>query len=34
VVDLGLRLVGYDTAQLKIYDGSWSEYGSIEEPKF
>ena len=32
IIDLGLKLVGNQDS--KIYDGSWSEYGSIPEPEF
>jgi len=32
VVDLGLRLVGAEDSV--IYDGSWTEYGAIDEPNF
>jgi len=32
VVDLGLALQGVQNS--KIYDGSWSEYGSVDEPDF
>lgn len=32
VVDLALRVSGHEHA--RMYDGSWSEYGSVEEPKF
>jgi thiosulfate/3-mercaptopyruvate sulfurtransferase len=31
VLELGLGILG---TQSKVYDGSWSEYGSIDEPKF
>ena len=34
IVDLGLKLAGVDRSMSRIYDGSWSEYGSVEEPKF
>ena len=32
VVELGLKLSG--ATNTKIYDGSWSEYGSVPEPDF
>jgi len=32
VNDLGLRIIGAENSI--IYDGSWTEYGSIEEPDF
>ena len=31
VVELGLNIIGKPS---KVYDGSWSEYGSIPEPEF
>jgi hypothetical protein len=32
---LGLRLLGRNPDKLTtLYDGSWSEYGSIAEPNF
>lgn len=31
-IDLALKMLGNDTARL--YDGSWTEYGSVEEPAF
>ena len=32
IVDLALRTLGNEKQTL--YDGSWTEYGSVEEPKF
>jgi thiosulfate/3-mercaptopyruvate sulfurtransferase len=32
VLDLGLNLVG--KTKSAMYDGSWAEYGSIDEPDF
>jgi thiosulfate/3-mercaptopyruvate sulfurtransferase len=31
VINLSLNILGTPS---KVYDGSWSEYGSIDEPKF
>ena len=31
VVDLALRILGNEH-KTKVYDGSWSEYGKVEEP--
>ena len=31
VLELGLGILGTPS---KVYDGSWSEYGSIDEPEF
>ena len=32
IVNLGLKLIG--AGNTRIYDGSWSEYGSVAEPDF
>lgn len=32
VVDLGLSVLGAEKSS--VYDGSWTEYGSIPEPDF
>lgn len=32
LADLALKILGSEKSHL--YDGSWSEYGSIEEPNF
>lgn len=32
IVDLALRILGNEH-KTKVYDGSWSEYGRVEEPK-
>lgn len=32
VVDLAMRILG--APESVVYDGSWTEYGSIEEPDF
>lgn len=32
ILDLGLSLLGNEKS--RIYDGSWTEYGSIKEPDF
>ena len=34
VVDLGLKLSGVDQHKSRVYDGSWTEYGSVDEPNF
>ena len=35
VVDLGLKLAGFQNPEnSQIYDGSWAEYGSVEEPEY
>ena len=36
ILDLGLTLCGAGSSAPKscIYDGSWSEYGTVEEPEF
>jgi thiosulfate/3-mercaptopyruvate sulfurtransferase len=31
-IDLALRLNG--AKDIKLYDGSWSEYGAFDEPNF
>ena len=34
VVDLGLKLSGLNPEMSRVYDGSWTEYGGVEEPNF
>tara|TARA_B110000285_G_C14961782_1_gene532054 strand:- start:115 stop:357 length:243 start_codon:yes stop_codon:yes gene_type:complete len=34
IVDLGLKLSGVPEDKSRFYDGSWSEYGSVEQPNF
>ena len=34
VIDTALMLTGKKFEETQIYDGSWAEYGFIDEPKF